>query len=224
MITEPSAAVVPPEVFENIGTLNGQVENLQRELQQALEVWQTTLAEEKKQIEALLERKDLASQEQAAQWARQSQAYEDRLSELKAEFEARLLQTEQNAARALSDLDDSWQRDKLEWGPAAQSQWPAERRALEEKVGSLEAEISQLKEERAMEVAAAPTPETVKALEVQLLDTQQAASSLQERASRSEELLSDSVKSLDQQISALSELLQQAISPAMVEGANLAQS
>lgn len=50
MPTEPSSAVVPPEVFQNIETLNGQVESLQRELRQALEVWQTTLAEEKKNL------------------------------------------------------------------------------------------------------------------------------------------------------------------------------
>jgi hypothetical protein len=224
MITEPSSAVVPPEVFQNIETLNAQVESLQRELRQALEVWQTTLAEEKKTFEALLERKELAFQEQDGQWTRQNQSYEERLSEMKAEFDVRLLQTEQNAARSLSDLDDAWQRDKLEWGPAAQSQWPDERRALEDKIQSLEAEIAQLKEEHSKQVAAAPTPETVKALEVQLLESQQAATSLQERAARTEGMLSESVQSLDQQISVLYELVQQAITPPTGEDVTLAQS
>lgn len=142
---------------------------------------------------------------------------------MKAEFDVRILQTEQNAARSLSDLDDAWQRDKLEWGPAAQSQWPAERRALEEKIQSLEAEIAKLKEEHSAQAAAAPTTETVKALEVQLLETQQSATILQERAARTEGMLSDSVQSLDQQISVLYELVQQAITPPTGEDAQLVQ-
>jgi hypothetical protein len=224
MITEHSSAVVPPEVFENIQTLNGQVENLQRELSQALEVWQGTLADEKKKFEELLERKALASQEQDGQWARQNQAYEERLVEMKAEFETRLTQTGQNATRALSDLDDAWQRDKLAWGPVAQSEWPTERRELEIKVNALEQELTQLKQERALQDAVAPTPETVKALEFQLLESQQLTSSLLERTIRSEEFLSDSVKSLDQQISVLSSLVQQAISPSLGEDTSLAES
>ncbi len=224
MNTETSSAVVPPEVFENIHSLNGQVESLQRELTQALEVWQATLADEKKKFEELLERKELAFQEQNGQWARQNQAYEERLAEMKAEFETRLAQTEQNAARALSDLDDAWQRDKLEWGPAAQAEWPADRRELQEKVKALEEDLTQLKQERALQDAAAPTPDTVKALEIQLLESQQTASFLQERAAFSEELLSDAVRSLDHQISALSDLVQQAISPGMGEDAHIAQS
>jgi Skp family chaperone for outer membrane proteins len=224
MITETSSTVVPPEVFENIQTLNGQVENLQRELTQALEVWQATLADEKQKFEELLARKELAFQEQDGQWARQNQAYEERLAEMKTEFETRLSQTEQNATRALSDLDDAWQRDKLEWGPAAPSEWPAERRELQEKVKALEDELAGLTQERALQDAAAPTPETVKALEVQLLESQQTASSLQDRATFSEEILSNSVKSLDDPIYFLSELVQQAISPAMGENPTLAES
>src|SRR6266700_3085331 len=141
MVTESDTPVAPPEVLQNIETLNGQVANLQRELTQALDVWQTTLADEKKKFEDLLERKELASQEQDSQWARQRLAFEERLAEIKTEFETRLLQTEQNATRALSELDDVWQRDKLEWGPAAQAQWPAERRELENHVQALEEEL-----------------------------------------------------------------------------------
>jgi chromosome segregation ATPase len=204
MITEPSAAVVPPEIYQNIETLHGEVEKLQRELSQALEIWQSTLADEKKKFDDLVEHKELAWQEQDSQWARQSQAYEERLSELKFEFESRLKQTEQNASRALSELDDTWQRDKLEWGPAAQAEWPAERRELQAKVKSLEEELAGLKQEH----AAGPTPETVKALQNQLLEFQQTVASLQDRTSHSDELVSACVQALDYQISVLYDLVQ----------------
>src|SRR5258706_4076753 len=127
MATEAPISVVPPEVFQSIETLYGEVESLERDLDQALDVWRTTIADERKKFDDLLEHKQLASQEQDGQWARQKEAFEERLSEIKSEFEMRLLQTEQNAARSLSELDDAWQRDKLEWGPAAQVQWPADR-------------------------------------------------------------------------------------------------
>src|SRR5690348_16850576 len=143
MITESSTTVVPQDVFQNIDTLNDQVENLKRELSQALEIWQSTLAEEKKKFSDLLEHKELAWQEQEAHWARQNQGYEERLAELKFEFESRLKQAEQNATRSLNELDDVWQRDKLEWGPAAQSAWPDQRRELEEKNRDLEQELAQ---------------------------------------------------------------------------------
>jgi chromosome segregation ATPase len=224
MVTESSSAVVPPEVIQNIDTLNGQVENLQRELTQAFEVWQTTIADEKKRFEDLLEHKGLAFQEQDGQWARQKEAFEERLVEIKSEFESRLIQTEQNATRALSELDDAWQRDKLEWGPGAQAKWPAERRELEDKIQSLEEELAQLRREHVVQTSAGPTPETVKALQAQLLDFQQAVASLQDRASRSDELVSACVQALDYQISVLYDLVQHAISPSPSEDANLAQS
>jgi hypothetical protein len=224
MVTEASPSVVPPEIFQNIDTLNGQVESLQRELTQALDVWQTTLADEKKKFEDLLEHKELASQEQEAQWGRQKEAFEERLFEIKSEFETRLLQTEQNATRSLSELDDAWQRDKLEWGPAAQATWPAERRQLEDKVQALEEELAQLKQEHVVQASAGPTPETVRALQAQLLDFQQAVASLQDRASRSEDLVSACVQALDYQVSVLYDLVQHVLSPSPSEDAHLVQS
>lgn len=122
MITEPEvpvASVVPAEISETIGNLHREIEKLKLELGQALEVWQSTLTAERAQFGELLKHKELAWAEQENQWARQSQAYEQRLEELKSDFEARLKQTEQNASQALAQLDDDWQRDKLEWGNAA---------------------------------------------------------------------------------------------------------
>ena len=207
MITD-STSAVPTEVFQNIDVLHEKVEKLQRELSQALEVWQGTLNDEKNKFSELLEHKDLAWQEQDVQWTRQCQAYEERLAEMKADFEARLKQTEQNAVRALAELDDAWQRDKLEWGPAARAEWPAQRRELEARAQALEQRIQEL--ESRPEVTTGPTPETVKALESQLTDFQQTVASLQNQAAQSDELVNACVQAIDYQISVLHDLVYQA--------------
>jgi len=205
IITDPAVPVsaISPDV-ETVSKLHADVERLQRELGQALEVWQSTLATEKGRFEDLLQHKELAWQEQENQWAKQSRAYEERLEVLKSDFEARLKQTEQNAAHALAELDDDWQRDKLEWGP--KSEGADQRLMLEEKVRLLDSELAELKGARA--VGAGPTPSTVKALQGQLLEFQQTVASFQDRAARSDELVSACVQALDYQISVLYDLLQ----------------
>jgi hypothetical protein len=204
MITEPEvsvASVVPTEISETIGSLHNEVEKLRLELGQALGVWQSTLASERAQFGELLTYKELAWTEQENQWARQSQIYEQRLEELKSDFEARLKQTEQNASQALAQLDDDWQRDKLEWG--SRDQWLLERRILDEKVASLESALAEKK------IAVAnPTPATVKALQGQLLEFQQTVASFQDRAARSDELVNACVQALDYQISVLYDLVE----------------
>jgi DNA repair exonuclease SbcCD ATPase subunit len=180
MITEPSAAVVPPEISENIEKVHGDVEKLQRELAQALDVWQTTLASEKNQFDDLLKHKELAWREQEEQWAKQSQAYEERIEALKAEFESRLKQNEQQATQALAELDDAWQREKLEWQNPAPVLAPA---------------------------PAGPSPSDVEALQNQLREFQETVSLLQDRASRSDELLNACLQALDYQISVLYDLV-----------------
>jgi chromosome segregation ATPase len=222
--TIPSISVTPPEISQNIDLLNEKVEALKRELAQAQEVWQATLADEKKRFEDLLERKSLAAEEQDSQWARQSQAYETRLAEVTTEFEARLKQTEQNAARALAELDDAWQRDKLDWGPTAQAEWPAQRRELEARVQMLDEKLAELESVRAAQTDIGPTPETVKALQGQLLEFQQTVATLQDRASRSDDLVGACVQALDYQISVLYDLVHHYASPAASEDGGLAQS
>jgi chromosome segregation ATPase len=222
--TTPSTSVTPPEISENIDLLNQKIEGLQRELVQAQEVWQTTLADEKKRFDELLERKNLAMQEQDSQWERQSQAYEARLAEVTTEFESRLKQTEQNAARALTELDDAWQRDKLEWGPGTQAEWPAQRRELEARIQTLDEKLAELEKVHAEQTAFGPTPETVKALQNQLLEFQQTVATLQDRASRSDDLVSACVQALDYQISVLYDLVHHYAAPSANEDGGLVQS
>ncbi len=218
MATDYSTAVVPPDVVHHIDQLHSGVETLQRELGQALTVWQTTLADEQTKFDTLRQHKELAWQEQDAQWARQAQSYEERLAEIKSEFESRLQQTEQNAARTLNELDDAWQRDKLEWAKAANGdEWIRLRADLETKATSLEeriaiieqthaseketllARIHELEQSHSQDVTS-PTPETVKALQAQL-------SEFQGRASHSDELVQTSIHAIDAEITALHTLL-----------------
>jgi chromosome segregation ATPase len=202
MITEPAVpgtSVVPTEISDTIGNLKSEISKLKLELGQALDVWQSTLASERAQFGELLKHKELAWSEQENQWAKQSQAYEQRLADLKDDFEARLKITEQNAAQALGQLDDDWQRDKLEWG--SREQWAIERRALEEKVAALERALAEKKE------STGPTPDTVKALQGQLSEFQQTVAAFQDRAARSDELVNACVQALDYQISVLYDLV-----------------
>ena len=223
MITEPSLAVVPPEISETIGTLRAEMEKLRRELGQALDVWQSTLTAEKDQFEGFLKHKELAWHEQEEQWSRQTQTYEERLETMKSDFETRLNQSEQNAAHALAELDDAWQRDKLEWGPSARDEWPDQRRQMEAKIQVLEreqAESAAAREEEkqrhqarlaeieaSAKIGAGPTPSTVKALQGQLLLFQQTVASFHDRAVQSDELVNACVQALDCQISVLYDLV-----------------
>jgi len=217
MTNESARTAVPTEISENIGKLNGDVEALQQELDQALKVWQATLSAEKSEFDELLKHKELAWQEQENQWASQSRAYESRLEELKTDFESRLRQSEQNAAHALAEIDDAWQREKLEWGPVARDAWPAQKKDLEAKLDAVEHERAaerqayeaQLKEmENHTKSAGEPTAATVEALQGQLHQFQRTVASFQDRATRSDELVNACVQALDYQISVLFDLVQ----------------
>jgi hypothetical protein len=209
MITETSTPAVPPETVEDIGKIHQDVDRLEQELAQALSVWQSTLDAEKNQFDELLRHKEFAWKEQEEQWARQSQIYEQRLVELQSEFEGRLKQIEQNAARSLTDLDDLWQRDKLEWGPVARSEWPAQRRGLEAKIQSLESLVAELERARVSD------RETYEA-RIQDLETQ--AGSSQTPVLTSGDPVQAYLSALDEQIEVLHHFVQQATAPASETG------
>ncbi len=179
MISEPLAAV-PAEVTSQIEQLQAEIETLQRELGQARDVWRGTLEVEKKQFEEFVQHKTLAWQEQETQWLRQKLAYEQRIEELKTEFEARLKQTEQNAVRSLNELDDAWQRDKLDWG--AKSAPPA--------------------------IAAAPVASPqLDTLRQQLVDLQDQMATAQSKSAQSDNLVDACLQALDHQIEVLYDLM-----------------
>jgi len=208
MITDLPSSSVPTEISENIDKVHTSVEQLHRELAQAQEVWQTTLVAEKNHFDELLKHKELAWREQEDQWAKQTQAYEARLESLKSDFESRLKQNEQLTAHALSELDDAWQRDKLEWGPSAGNAWRSEKQAMEEKITSLQNELAEKdRSVQAAPSAAAVSDAHVEALQSQLRQFQTTVASFQDRETRSDELVSACMQALDYQISVLYDLV-----------------
>jgi hypothetical protein len=209
MITDQSTPAVPAETVEDIGKIHQDVDRLEQELAQALAVWQSTLDAEKNQFDELLRHKELAWKEQEEQWARQSQIYEQRIVDLQAEFESRLKQIEQNAARSLTDLDDLWQRDKLEWGPVARSEWPAQRRELEAKIHSLEGLVAELERSRTAE------RET---FEGRIRELEPQADVPQEQIKTSGDPVQAYLQALDEQIEVLHLFVKQATAPAPETG------
>src|SRR5579864_4857159 len=104
-----------PPVLQNLSasveSLRSDLENVQRELDQALGVWRSALVNEKKEFQTLLQSKQLAWNEQDEAWAREREAYERKIAELETHFQTQLAVTEANALKALTDLDEAWQRD-----------------------------------------------------------------------------------------------------------------
>ena len=57
--------------------------------------------------------------QQDAEWQHDRQAHQQRVVELEDWFTKQLTATEQNALRALNELDSAWQRDKQQWHESA---------------------------------------------------------------------------------------------------------
>jgi len=113
VLTEAPAPLT--SLSETVERLRSDLENIQRELDQALEVWRSTLITEKKEFQAQLQNQQQTWNADDRQWQRQREAYEQKIQDLQKTFDDQIALTEQNALRALNELDDSWQRDKLHW-------------------------------------------------------------------------------------------------------------
>lgn len=117
MITEePSSSAV---TLENLGQswerLRADLDVIQRELDQALSSWRSFLANEKKEFKGFVEAKQKIWDGQETEWQAQRAGYERKIQDLEEFFTSQLTASEQNAVKALNELDDSWQRDKILW-------------------------------------------------------------------------------------------------------------
>lgn len=205
--TFPGAAVLP-EVQSQISLLQQQIVQLQQELSQAQEVWRATLEAEKSQFEDLRQHKELAWKEQEEQWQRQRAAYEERIETLESDLKARLEQAEHNGLRALRELDDAWQRDKLEWGPPARAEWVSLKPALESRIQELEAQLKASEDARqADRQAALDARAPIEAMRDQLTQFQTRMEAMQSGAER-DALIQASLETLDSQIQVLYDLVQ----------------
>jgi hypothetical protein len=118
MATDTSSPAVA-ELAGSVQRLHADLESIRRELDQALTVWQTALTQEKQNFHAEIQKAESTWQDRAQSWDQQKLAYEKKIEELESFFRTQIAATEQNALRALNELDDAWQRDKLGWGHSA---------------------------------------------------------------------------------------------------------
>ena len=157
------------EASDTLAALDRKVEglrsdlgNVQLELDQALEVWRSALISEKKEFEALLQAKESVWNEQESEWQHQRGAYEQKIQALESAFKAQLDASEQSALRALNELDDAWQRDKLQWTSDTSGRIKEQEKTLEVlrlRSADLENLVQKLQSERAEFQAAASAPE-----------------------------------------------------------------
>ena len=187
-----SEAPLTADLPQTLTRLRSDLENVQRELDQALGVWRNALIAEKKEFQSLLQAKQLAWNEQESEWQRQRLAYEQEIQELESFFKTELAAREQHGVQALNELDDSWQRDKLLWDQAAtrrvkeleqrEALWRAENQKQESRIQELQEKIARLESEErtasspsaaSEKIAREWTETTVRSLEHQVttLDT-----------------------------------------------------
>jgi hypothetical protein len=163
MITDTTTEKGSDDLAAAVRRLHSELENVQRELDQALEVWRHTLIDEKKELESQVHVKEKEWAEREKVWTEQRKTYEQKLESIETSFKTQLENGEQNALRALNDLDDSWQRDKLSWA-----------HGIDQQSKELQIKINQLTGERDALAA------TTEALRFQMAATEQA---LQEKSS-----------------------------------------
>lgn len=153
--TPPEAVVTLSSTVER---LRSDLENVQRELDQALGVWRQALITEKREFQTALVAKQRLWDDQETQWQRMRQSYEERILQLENNYQAQLQATEQNALRSLNDLDETWQRDKMTWHQGASQRmkdleaekttWAAQEERLQSRIVELETRLTEETTER----------------------------------------------------------------------------
>src|SRR5690242_5875335 len=113
MIENPSITLA--DLSTKLDELRSDLQAAQRAFDSSIQAWQASLAAEKKDFQDLYQAKQAQWETREKEWLDQRASYELKISQLDNHFRTQLGVTEQNALRALNDLDDSWQRDKLQW-------------------------------------------------------------------------------------------------------------
>ena len=109
--SEPHAA----PLSEALERVRSELNAIQLELDHTLGAWRGKLAQEKETLRVLLEAKQNVWAQQEGEWQQQRLAYERKIQELERFFEEKLAVVNQNALRALNELEDTWQREKVQW-------------------------------------------------------------------------------------------------------------
>jgi chromosome segregation ATPase len=229
-VRESGESAALDELTQAIEQFRQELMGVQRELEQAADAWRSAVATEKEAFHTLLAFKQQAWDEQEAEWQLQRGGYEQKIRELEKFFTDHLQATEQNALKALNELDDSWQREKLSWQRSLSQQtqewqereasWRAERQEQALRIQALEQEIAQLQARLAEGEGEHQTHQQQlenlqRSLEAQDSQWQQERILWQERedflAAQSRDQVESYVNTLESGVSALQELIRQMI-------------
>src|ERR1035438_4112812 len=95
--------------------IQAQLQSLQKELQGAVQTSRAGAESDQEKFQAELAARQRVWDQQDSDWQRDRNTYQKRVVELEEWFIKQLTVTEQNALRALNELDSAWQRDKHQW-------------------------------------------------------------------------------------------------------------
>jgi chromosome segregation ATPase len=115
MITDAKDTPPTDDLRTHFERLQADLNIVQNELDQALTVWRAILSTEKQEFKKLLEDREKVWDREEATWQKDRQAYEQKIADLEAFFNKQITTTEQNAVRALNELDAAWQAERLRW-------------------------------------------------------------------------------------------------------------
>ncbi len=144
------------ELSDTLAELRAELTAARQELDTTIQAWQSAIVSEKKDFQELYAAKSQEWATREKDWQEQRAAYEQKINELDSQFRTQLGVTEQNALQALNELDDSWQRDKLQWNQGAaerlrelesrQTNWVIEREKQEAFINDLQRTMESFKE------------------------------------------------------------------------------
>jgi chromosome segregation ATPase len=153
MITDQTPTVSPEDLQKNYLRLRTDLDIVQNELEQALTVWRAILENEKQEFHKTLQERATVWDREETQWEKDRTAYEQKIEELEKSFHKHLTETEQNAVRALDELDGAWQKEREKW----QATFEQQARAAQEQDQSrhqtyqqLEAQLANVQKENTL--------------------------------------------------------------------------
>src|SRR4051794_9755672 len=113
MITDQQPPAFSPEdLLKNFQRLQSDLALIQNEFNQALDVWRTILTSEKQDFQRVLAERETAWDREEAQWQKDRDIYQQKVSDLETYFNEQLRETEKKAVHALNELDAAWQQER----------------------------------------------------------------------------------------------------------------
>lgn len=139
--------IVTPEVTElgnRLERIRLDLDRLDKELEQALSVWRSTLVTEKKSFQSLWQTQTASLRQDEAKAQSERQALEQQIQDLDARFQERLSAAEEAAKRTMQELDAAWLQQLME----KERIWTSEKESKEQHIVSLAEQVQAQNEQR----------------------------------------------------------------------------